>query len=88
MAGIGIGIVADLLFYLSLLVFGVAIIQGKAFHQAFGWIIIAGSTVGIINTLVAGSSAETINVTIQMLTYVVGVSWSVALGVRLIRASK
>ncbi len=72
----------------SLLVLGVAIIQGKAFHQAFGWVIITGSTVGIINTLVAGSSAESINVTVQMLTYVVGVSWSVVLGVTLIRASK
>ena len=87
-AGIGIGIVADLLFYLSLLVLGVAIIQGKAFHQAFGWVIITGSTVGIINTLMAGSSADATNVTIQMLTYVVGVSWSVVLGVTLIRASK
>ena len=87
-AGIGIGIVADLLFYLSLLVFGVAIIQGKAFHQAVGWIIIAGSAVGIVNTLMAGSSADTTNVTVQMLTYVVGVSWSVVLGVTLIRSAK
>ena len=87
-ASIGIGMVADLLFYLSFLAFGVAVVQGRAFHQAFGWVSIASASIGIINSLVGGSSPEAINATVQMLTYVVGVSWSVVLGVIIIRASK
>ena len=87
-ASIGIGIVADLLFGLCFLTLGVALIQGKAFHQAFGWVAIVFSSIGIVNSLVGGSSPEAINVIVQMLTYVVGVSWSVVLGVIIIRASK
>jgi hypothetical protein len=87
-ASMGVNIVADLLFYLSFLTFGVAIIQGRAFHQAFGWVSIVSASIGIINSLAGGSSPESINATVQMLTYVAGVSWSVVLGVIIIRASK